>query len=463
MLRSLVGSEMCIRDRKSCQHHMYLALTALLLLPLITASPAPRLVRVSNQQFVLSATNQPIVMTGPNVVVKAPPYMPSVSGDTYCPEDGDQGSSCGATGSCKSCTTFNHADVEHIKAQGWNSIRLGIVWAGAQPRDEDALDPEFVNRLHAVLNLTDATGLHVVLDNHGDMVGSAGCGNGVPMWFQKKAAPDLIGKPLTNGFPFDLPIKALEPIQVDKTGGYGHCGDNATMWAAHAGDPNYNLLNECCLAMNSGNPGGLGYTRINQATMDSVVKEGAGRDDFVRFWRLVAEAVVDHPSAFGAELMNEPMSIRRRDMFDTWRACTEAINLVIPDMSVSLADTGEEPVFPKFLTETLFAIDHDTVDWIKNSQTSFYAVHYPSPALLAKVLAIQKEWNVPSFATEMNGCDQWNRLGDANISRSYWHYANYCNTGQWFGNRKVPDETFGGCMLGWDGGNSTHFSDTICH
>ena len=23
-----------------------------------------------------------------------------------------------------------------------------------------------------------------------------------------------------------------------------------------AGDPNYNLLNECCLAMNSGNPGG---------------------------------------------------------------------------------------------------------------------------------------------------------------------------------------------------------------
>ena len=33
-----------------------------------------------------------------------------------------------------------------------------------------------------------------LLDNHGDMVGSAGCGNGVPMWFQQKAAPDLIGK-----------------------------------------------------------------------------------------------------------------------------------------------------------------------------------------------------------------------------------------------------------------------------
>ena len=51
--------------------------------------------------------------------------MPSVSGDTYCPEDGDQGSSCGTTGSCKACTTFNQADIQHMKSQGWNSIRLG--------------------------------------------------------------------------------------------------------------------------------------------------------------------------------------------------------------------------------------------------------------------------------------------------------------------------------------------------
>merc|ERR1711959_116711 len=34
--------------------------------------------------------------------------------------------------------------------------------------------------------------------------------------------------------------------------------------AKHAGDPNYNLLNECCQAMNSGNPGGLGFTTLNQ-------------------------------------------------------------------------------------------------------------------------------------------------------------------------------------------------------
>ena len=140
--------------------------------------------------------------------------------------------------------------------------------------------------------------MKVMLDNHGDMVGSQGCGNGVPTWFQRKYASELIGKPLETKLPYSL----ISSISVYKTGGYEHCGDNATSWAAHAGDPNYNLLNECCQAMNSGNPGGLGFTTISQQTMDAVVNDGAGRADFVRFWRLVAEAVKGHPSAFGFEL-----------------------------------------------------------------------------------------------------------------------------------------------------------------
>lgn len=32
----------------------------------------------------LSTTNETIVMKGSNVVVKGPPYMPSVEGDTAC-------------------------------------------------------------------------------------------------------------------------------------------------------------------------------------------------------------------------------------------------------------------------------------------------------------------------------------------------------------------------------------------
>ena len=60
-----------------------------------------------------------------------------------------------------------------------------------------------------MLNLTDANDIAVVLDNHGDMVGSQGCGNGVPTWFQQKAAPDLIGKPLETHFPVRSGLKSV--------------------------------------------------------------------------------------------------------------------------------------------------------------------------------------------------------------------------------------------------------------
>lgn len=166
------------------------------------AALEPRRVVIKDQQFILADTKETIVLTGPNIVVKGPPYLPSVSGDTYCVDN--TSGECNDSGTCTSCSTFNQADVDHIKSMGWNSIRLGVVWAGAQPKDENMLDPDFIERLHNVLDLTDINGLHVILDNHGDMVGSAGCGNGVPMWFSQKASPDLIGKQITTGLPYSL-------------------------------------------------------------------------------------------------------------------------------------------------------------------------------------------------------------------------------------------------------------------
>ena len=432
------------------KYGQYISLVCFVLLGLgiATASKAlPRNVRIDGQHFVLSSTNASIVLGGPNVVVKGPPYMPFVAGNTIC---NDLASDLHAT----SCSTFNQADVDHIKSLGWNFIRLGVVWAGAQPRDENALDSEFLEKLHAVLDLTDRNGIHVMLDNHGDMVGSAGCGNGVPMWIQKKAAPELIGKPLHTALPYSL----ISSISVSKTGGFDHCGTDPVRWAAHAGDPNYNLLNECCLAMNSGNPGGLGFTTISQATMDYVLQPGQGRGDFVRFWRLVAEAVKGHPSAFAAELMNEPMSIRRRWMFDTWRACAEAINEVIPDMSVSICDTGEGSVMPAWVTKLTGGfedISSDTEAWVKTSGNLFYAWHYGTvPTDIKNLQAVTQKWGVPTFGTEL-GCDQFDAAITAGISHSYWHYSSYCNTGPSFGNRTVPTDTFGACILGWGSGDSS--------
>ena len=87
-------------------------------------APLPRAVRIHNKQFILSLTNETIVMAGPNVVVKGPPYIPSVQGDTICQDVVN--AECTSLGTCITCMTFNMADVNHIKSLGWNTIRLGL-------------------------------------------------------------------------------------------------------------------------------------------------------------------------------------------------------------------------------------------------------------------------------------------------------------------------------------------------
>jgi len=96
------------------------------------AALVPRNVRIDGKQFVLSETGEPVVLAGPNVVIKGPPYLPTTDGNTACFDLVDD--DCAAAGTCQTCLTFNEADVNNLKARGWNAIRLSVVWAGAQVR-----------------------------------------------------------------------------------------------------------------------------------------------------------------------------------------------------------------------------------------------------------------------------------------------------------------------------------------
>ena len=105
------------------------------------------------------------------------------------------------------------------------------------------------------------------------------------------------------------------------------------------------------------------------------------------------------------------------------------------------------------------SIKRETIDWIRRSTTLFYAHHYPDDKRLHAVLEIQKDWNVPSFATEVGGgpdwCSMWKKMADVNMSRTYWKYSHYCNAGRpsIFGLNasQTPNNTFGACILGWHG------------
>ena len=47
--------------------------------------------------------------------------------------------------------------------------------------------------------------------------------------------------------------------------------------------------------MNSPNPGGLGWTEIAQAQINYMIDDGPGREDFVRYWLLMAREVSGRP------------------------------------------------------------------------------------------------------------------------------------------------------------------------
>jgi len=207
-----------------------------------------------------------------------------------------------------------------------------------------------------------------------------------------------------------------------------------------------------------GNPGALGFTKIQQKSMNYMIDEGQGRDDFIRYWKLMAEAVADHPSAFAAELMNEPMTLWRPWYMKTWVEVGKAITEVIPDMSVAICDIGEWSGLPSAITKVTGGkefISREVMDWIENGDNAFYTWHYGDlPQAVQNMQAVSDKWNIPTFGTEL-GCGQFDAAKAANISHSYWHYSAYCNTGASFGNRQAPEDTFGACILGWGSGDSS--------
>jgi len=407
------------------------------------AASTPRAVRVQGTRWINVSSGEQVMLKGPNVVVKGPPWLPRVEGTTVCHDT-----------STATCYTFNEADARHIKeTMGYNLVRLGVAWPGAQPDNGTSFDPTFIANLQAILRLCEAHGISVILDMHGDMVSTANCGWGMPAWLAKLARPELIGKPLTQ----DLPYRWISSLTL-----HSACGDNETAWAQHAGDPNYNLLNECCVGLNAGaNNNAVGFTTLAQGTMDYMLYDDAGKAAFANFWGGIAAAVADYPAAIGVELMNEPMTIHRPQYFELWRAADTAIRAHVPDMSVGVMDIGEGAVFPSWVMAIAgdLGLSSATTQWLTSSQHLFYAWHwYGNPSdprdAVAEVQTLMSKWGVASMLSETMSCTAIRAAEAVNMSWSYWHYSRYCDTAPAFGS-KLPPNSFGACILGWDGGDSS--------
>ena len=140
-----------------------------------TATPIPQLRR--DGSFLVDQQNRVVMLHGVNAVWKLKPYAPP---DT-------------AEG-------FTAADADWLQANGFNAVRLGVLFAGVMPQ-QGVVDQGYLTQIDRVVQLLAARGIWVLLDFHEDMYNEKFYGEGFPDWAVYDDGVPLL---FNAGFPGNL-------------------------------------------------------------------------------------------------------------------------------------------------------------------------------------------------------------------------------------------------------------------
>src|SRR5262249_37213495 len=77
---------------------------------------------------------------------------------------------------------FTLDDAKHIRAVGFNALRLALNWSGLEPTDGGGFVDAYLDRVAAVVDACKTAGLYVLLDLHQDGYSKELSGDGAPLW-----------------------------------------------------------------------------------------------------------------------------------------------------------------------------------------------------------------------------------------------------------------------------------------
>ncbi|MFL0177997.1 cellulase family glycosylhydrolase [Mycobacterium sp. SMC-15] len=325
----------------------------------ITGTVAPP-VEVSNG-WLTNSDGQVVMWHGLNQVYKVAPYEPSAGG-------------------------FSDDDAAFLAANGFNAVRLGVIWAGVEP-EPGVIDYGYLASLQQTVQMLANHNIVAILDMHQDLYSGSLGGDGAPDWAV-----------LTGGLPN---VEAGFPGSYFVSPAQNHAWD--AFWA------------------NSNGPDEIGL-----------------QNHYALMWQAVANYFKGEPNVAGYEIMNEPWagtqtlgSLLGNPYFDAqqltpfYNQITEAIRSVDPNKTVFFGPTTLEaslPV-PNHLgtvddDNTVFSFHHYCMvnalfptlsfgcDW--NADVSFgfamdYAQEHNIPALLSEFGATN---NIPAINAGMNAANQ---------------------------------------------------------
>lgn len=125
-------------------------------------------------RWLVDATGRVVLLHGVNAVWKRAPYAPPAT----------------AAG-------FTAKDADWLAAQGFNTVRLGVIFAGVMPH-RGRVDPAYLDKIARVVDLLAARHIWVLLDFHQDMYNERFGGEGFPAW---AVHDDGLPMPYDAGFP----------------------------------------------------------------------------------------------------------------------------------------------------------------------------------------------------------------------------------------------------------------------
>ena len=188
--------------------------------------------------WMTNPAGQVLIVHGLNQVYKVPPYEPAADG-------------------------FSDDDAAFLAANGFNAVRVGVIWAGVEPQP-GVYNQAYIASIEQTVQTLAAHGIASLLDFHQDLYNEQFSGEGAPAW-----AVQTGGLPNANlGFPWNY----FGNLALD------HALD--AFWS------------------NAPGPGGVGL-----------------QDRYAGAWAAVAKAFAGNPSVLGYELFNEPFP------GTLWEAC----------------------------------------------------------------------------------------------------------------------------------------------
>lgn len=323
--------------------------------------------------FILLSILLGVSLAGPyygvNVVYKESPWHPDVE-----------------TNDLTNSRSFSDIDLKYLSLNGYNLIRLGIMFPGVKP-SHDYVNVTYLETMGKIVKMAGNYNISVLLDFHQDVFSEQFCGEGFPSWVYSPPQKFTFPAPI---FPTFIPNKE-------------NCAKHA--WAS------YQLS--------------LDVNRAYQYVYDNPTP-------LLEFWDIISSYFSKYSNVIGYEIMNEPWpgNVYKNPLildpyYENHHQLVRFYKKIVD--TIRKNDNRTTIYFEPVTWENYawFNFPQSFLSYDSNLALSYHCYVPPHPSIRSCFTA-KKNIHIPTLLTEFEDMRVLNYLGHDD-GFLYWSYKNFAN------------------------------------